>query len=173
MTKSEIARQNGALSKGPVTEAGKAKSSQNALKHGGLSNRMFVLQNENPEAWQEFLALCVETFKPTTGFEQKLVEEIASAKWRLRRLLCVENATIDLKMDEQAASFNATFANQDEAARQAIAIETLTASGPLNHYSRYQTRLERSYERAVRSLREVRAAEAEITKRTNDPRTAL
>ena len=37
---------------GPRTEQGKARSSQNATKHGLRSNKMFVLQNENPEAWQ-------------------------------------------------------------------------------------------------------------------------
>ena len=62
---------------GPRTEQGKARSSQNATKHELRSNKMFVLQNENPEAWQTMLDACVEEFQPMSAFERKLVEEIA------------------------------------------------------------------------------------------------
>lgn len=165
MTKQEIARHNGSLSQGPKTAEGKAISSQNARKHGLTSSKMFVLQNENPESWEELLAECRQIFQPTNGFEARLVEEIANAKWRLRRIWSVENAAIDLKMDEQSETFQSTYVNKDEAARQAFAMESLVINGPLNHYGRYQTRLERSYERAVRSLRQIR----EQQKLPNEP----
>ena len=57
---------------GPRTEQGKARSSQNATRHGLRSNKLFVLQNENPEAWQEMLDACVEEFQPVNEFEQRL-----------------------------------------------------------------------------------------------------
>jgi hypothetical protein len=62
MTRQQAGRKNGALSNGPITEAGKAKSSRNALKHGLTGRRMYVLQNEHPQAWAELVAVCVQTW---------------------------------------------------------------------------------------------------------------
>ena len=62
---------------GPQTAAGKINSSQNAVKHGITSNKMYVLQNENPAAWAELLDICVEQFRPTNRYERTIVEEIA------------------------------------------------------------------------------------------------
>ena len=41
-TRAQIARENGAKSKSPITAEGKAKSSKNALKHGLLSTRTII-----------------------------------------------------------------------------------------------------------------------------------
>jgi hypothetical protein len=41
-------RQNGARSRGPRTAAGKARSAQNALKHGLCAKKLLVLREEDP-----------------------------------------------------------------------------------------------------------------------------
>jgi hypothetical protein len=56
-------RANGALSRGPITPEGKARSSQNAIKHG-LQSNLVVLRNENKEAYQTVLQSYYDRFKP-------------------------------------------------------------------------------------------------------------
>ncbi len=161
---------------GPRTEQGKARSSQNATRHGLRSNKLFVLQNENPEAWQEMLDACVEEFQPVNDFEQRLVEEIASAKWRLRRAWTVETALWDREMDEQHEEFSRSYRMSDEGTRQALAFKALAEKGKaLSLIGRYESRLKRDYRNAIKALeerRQNRAREAADTNRTEEAQQA-
>lgn len=142
---------------GPATEQGKAISSRNAQKHGLTSNKMFVLQNENPEAWAALLAQCVEGYRPATDLEHTYVEAIAFALWRLKRIYAVQTALIDLEMDDQAESFAATFDRADETIRKTQAIRSLLDdSDALTKLSRYETTLQRAHDRAVKNLQTLR-----------------
>jgi hypothetical protein len=158
MTRQQSGRKNGALSNGPITEAGKAKSSRNALKHGLAGRKMFVLQNEHPQAWAELVADCIHTWCPTTSMEHRAVEEIAGAKWRLRRLRFIETGLFDHEMDAQAEDLAATYVNADESIRQALAFKSLADnSRSLALLSRYETRLQRGYQQAVQALKDLRS----------------
>jgi hypothetical protein len=146
---------------GPRTEQGKARVSQNALKHGMSSTKMFLLQNESPEQWQQMLAACVEEFGPGNEFEHKLVEEIAYAKWRLRRAWISENAITDIEMEDKAEAFAAKYDRADEGVRQGSAFKSLANDGhALALLMRYETRVERAYKRAIKTLEDVRASRA-------------
>ncbi len=96
--KQAAANQGNALkSTGPKTEAGKAVVSLNALKHGLLSQRLF-LSGEDPtefEALQDELRL---TLKPYGVLELALVEKIAVALWKQRRLIAAECAELELTL---------------------------------------------------------------------------
>jgi hypothetical protein len=142
---------------GPRTEQGKARSSQNAMKHGLTSNKMYLLQNENPEAWAEMLGACIAAFKPATPFEHKLIEEIAFAKWRLRRLWTTETALFDIEMEQQSEAFASQFDVADEGVRQALAFKSLAENGrTLALLSRYESRLKRDYRNAIKTFEERR-----------------
>ena len=144
---------------GPRTEQGKARVSQNAVKHGMTSTKMFVLQNENKGEWEQMLADCVQEFQPATRFEIRLVEEIAFANWRLRRAWTNENALYDTEMEDGAEAFAAKYAQADEGVRQGAAFRSMAdKSRALPLAIRYEARLERSYKRAIKTLEDLRAS---------------
>lgn len=168
---------------GPRTEAGKAKCAQNAIKHGATSARMFVLNNENPEAWNQVLAATVRDYAPTSDVEHAYVEAIALGLWRLRRIWAIQTCAIDLEMESQAEEFANTFDNADEVVRITLAMQAMTANDQtLARLARYETAIQRAHDRAVRNLKNFRdmraeAADAEtsnleITKQTPEPLNA-
>src|SRR5271154_1250847 len=82
-------RANSAHSTGPRTEAGKQRSSLNALRHG-LTAQTAVLPTEDPEAHQRHIQQFLEEYKPATATETQLVHEIANTAWRLNRIPLLE-----------------------------------------------------------------------------------
>ena len=135
--------------------------SLNAVKHGITSTKMFVLQNESPEQWTKMLNECIDEFKPETPFEERLVEEIAFAKWRLRRAWVTENALYDTQMDDNAEAFAAKYKNADEGIRQGNAFRSMADDSKAFALAmRYETRLDRAYKRAIKTLEDRRAARA-------------
>ena len=79
------------LSRGPRTNEGKAKSSQNALKHG-LPARHALLAGEDPVEYRRLRQGLVAEFSPQSALESELVERVASMLWRLRRIARYEVA---------------------------------------------------------------------------------
>lgn len=76
---------NAQKSTGPCTPEGKAKSSMNGIRHGLLA-RTVVLQGESEERFNETLQDLLDEFQPATATEYLLVENMAVAHWRKRRL---------------------------------------------------------------------------------------
>jgi hypothetical protein len=91
--KSETARINGAQSHGPATAEGKAVSAQNSLRHG-LCSKQVVLPGEDPQAFEDLCASYLQSFRPHGPAEKELVETIAGASWRLKRIMRVETALL-------------------------------------------------------------------------------
>lgn len=88
-------RANALKSTGPVSPAGKLKVSANRISHGILSTR-FLLKEECPEEYDELLQQLFRQLTPVGALEQGLVEKIAMAFWRLRRLARAESGAIEL-----------------------------------------------------------------------------
>ena len=82
-------RANSMHSTGPRTEAGKQRSSQNALRHG-LTAQTAVLPNEDPEAYQRHVQQFLDEYQPANSTETQLVHEIANTAWRLNRIPFLE-----------------------------------------------------------------------------------
>ena len=93
--KRQANRRNGALSRGPKTAEGKAVSSRNALKTGLLS-RELILPGENPAEFHALFDELCHDHQPVGILEMTLLERVAIAMWRQRRLVRAEQARIRL-----------------------------------------------------------------------------
>lgn len=76
-------RRNGHKSKGPKTEEGKSRSRWNALKHGVLSQRLVVLNENDGQTYTLLLENLRRDLNPGNALEEILIEKIAMAYWRL------------------------------------------------------------------------------------------
>ena len=67
--------------RGPSTPEGKARSAQNALRHGLRARTFGILPGENQEEWARHLEELRAGYGPLDDTEVKLVEAIAAAMW--------------------------------------------------------------------------------------------
>jgi len=86
-----VARANGAKSRGPVSAAGKARSSQNAVKHGLLTAGM-MLSTEHAEAFEALNHDLTLELNPTTTTQAILARSFAMCALRLNRIWDLEAA---------------------------------------------------------------------------------
>lgn len=91
---------------GPRTPAGKARSAQNATRHG-LAGRVVVLPSEDMNLFHEFSAKIVANLQPATDLEHEIAQTIADGYWRLRRVRTTEDAMFALGHDEGHGDFDA------------------------------------------------------------------
>src|SRR5215471_17468746 len=80
----EANRRNARLSTGPVTEEGKRKSRQNALRHG-LTAETVIDALEDAEDYAAFERAVTAEYDAQSAVERELVLRLASLLWRLRR----------------------------------------------------------------------------------------
>lgn len=173
----EAARRNGAKSKGPITAEGKLRSSQNSTKHGLTGKKLLVLSTENDEEFLAFVQEWEEKLKPADNIERGFVLQAAAARWRLERAWSLETVMLDRQMEERGEFLKKyrrkEFESMDDSSRQADAFRTLVGqSSAFDAISRYETRLSREYDRAIKGLERIRA----LAKRQpvpNEPESAV
>jgi hypothetical protein len=78
-------RKNGARSRGPKTPEGKARSAQNALKHGMRAQKCVVLPGERASAFEAFEAALLQELAPEGALQAVLAQRVVAASWRLAR----------------------------------------------------------------------------------------
>jgi hypothetical protein len=83
--RAETSRRNGAKSRGPRTEEGKAKSAQNALRHGLRAQKYLVLPEEDGAEFAALEAALLEELAPVGALQTMLARRVAIAAWRLAR----------------------------------------------------------------------------------------
>ena len=87
----EASRRNGSRSRGPKTEAGKARSRANSLKHG-LTGAGVVLPEDMADAVARYRADLLRRYAPRNPEEAAEIDRAAGAIARLERLQEVDLA---------------------------------------------------------------------------------
>ena len=91
-------RANAKSSSVPKTQAGKARSRMNAVKHG-LTAREITVEGESPEEFDAFRDRLFADHKPASALERELIDRLAGLLWRLRRLPVVEAGLLNRLTD--------------------------------------------------------------------------
>ena len=110
--------------------------------------------------FQLLLEQHVERLQPADGVEYALVEEMASAYWRLHRNWAMEKRMIDTQARNELS--------RDPLDRYVAAFRTLSAGTAYPLLHRYETRLHNMYQRSLRTFLQLRAA-----KLPNEPTAAI
>jgi len=113
--RAEIARQNGAKSKGPVTAEGKYRSSMNAIATGehvelhkeDLPPFYFLLSTDDRSAYLRSLQAQMRHLKPQSEFEQGLVRRMAIALFQHDRLTNFHAEALQRELDTVVREFPA------------------------------------------------------------------
>ncbi len=147
--KREANRANSKLSTGPRTQAGRAKSSRNALKTG-LTGKTVLLSNDDAEHYQFHVTRFFELFRPSTERENELVQTLADTQWRLNRIPTLEMgiyALAEIELAEQYEDF--------EPAQAKALIQTqayIKYNKQINNLYLQENRLRRQYQNDHKEL---------------------
>lgn len=91
-------RLNALKSTGPRSEEGKARSRQNAVRHG-LTAETVITTLENAADYQIFEATICAEYQPRTATTRELVARLASVLWRLRRSTSIETGLLQIQAE--------------------------------------------------------------------------
>jgi hypothetical protein len=84
---------------GPLTAAGKAKVSRNAVKHGLLSDEPVIDGVEDRRDWERHRQGIIDSLAPEGYLETHLAERVASLLWRLGRVVRYETEMLSTGLD--------------------------------------------------------------------------
>ena len=144
-------RQNAQQSTGPLTPEGKARSSQNARKHG-LTAQELIVRDDEREAYASLEADLVADLKPQGALEDLVFNQLLHAAWNQRRLRRLEAELFHHNLDPLANP---------------------TQDPILDRYARYQARFDRAFTRALRELKSLQTERAQRAAVYPDAASAL
>jgi hypothetical protein len=169
-------RSNAARSTGPRSPEGKARSAQNAIKHGLLSRHAVIQSGPLAEDQVEFDNHCAsvrDAFTPMSSMEDLLCEQLAIAYWKLARLLRIESltlASLDLDAADPSLALDPFLSSSDpfaplpdltvlssppdaaDAPTGAALSNSAVLLSPLSRLARYEASIQRSIDRSISHL---------------------
>jgi hypothetical protein len=137
-------RLNAQRSTGPRSLEGKAASRRNAMTHGALA-KIVVVDGEDEAGFQLLLQGLFDQFDPQTELEQRLVDKLAIAIWRDRRL--AESEKLQIEAVRRLAVRGMVIPVSDGSKRSALMASDLVL------LSRYQVSITNEIFRLVKELR--------------------
>jgi hypothetical protein len=136
----------------PKTPEGKAKSSQNALRHGLTANSP-TLPTEFEDDFQTLLDAYLNRYHPADAIEIELVKTLAITRWRLRRVGMIESCMLENEMEQSRPHLSWLIETLGDEKRVAFAFRNLANGGKaLDLLIRYEASLTRAYDRAAKQL---------------------
>jgi hypothetical protein len=138
-----VNRANAQHSTGPISDAGKQRSSLNALTHG-LTARSAVLPSEDAATHQQHCRELFEEYQPATPTETQLVQELADTAWRINRIPRLEADLLSRAANPPS----------EEAA---IAFDIVDAHRLLASLGLHGHRLSRQFQKTLDRLREIQS----------------
>jgi hypothetical protein len=97
-------RANGATSRGPRTDAGKARSARNGTRHGLRGGPFALLPGEDREQFAALHAAVTSDWGPRDAYERRWVMELVTSMWRQDRLRGLELAVLTAAAAESPPS---------------------------------------------------------------------
>src|SRR3954453_15719477 len=92
----EANRRNACHSTGPITEDGKQRSRQNAVRHG-LTAETVISPLEDAEDYRAFEAAIIADYDAQSAVDRELVLRLASPLWRIRRATTMETGLFEIQ----------------------------------------------------------------------------
>jgi len=152
--RADINRANAQNSTGPHTEAGKQRSSLNALRHG-LTGQTIVLPSDDLAAYERHCKEFHDQYQPKNKTETQLTQSLADLSWRLNRITAIETNLLTLGITEQA---NGVDIENDQAhTALAMAKAFREQSQAMANIGMYEHRLSTRFQRTLKQLRELQA----------------
>ncbi len=161
-------RRNAKRSTGPITEAGKAVAKFNALRHG-MTAESAVLPYEDPVSYAQLRDALKDHYAPANIAEEMNIEVVVSSYSRLLRSRRVETSAqrLGIQALKQRNGKNPAPRHDDD---DALAVFMLDSYDNTRNMERYHGAIERSYFRAVETLRKVQNDRLREERRTTADR---
>ena len=168
---------NAAKSTGPTTPEGKARSAQNARKHGFAAAHFAVVRLEELDSLTHLHAETMAAYQPVNSEERFAVERIALSKQALRRCAALESGLHTAAMNETITPgglppnlLSAQLTEDIQVTRAqnrnlclAVGFERLVGkSDTWKLFLRYQAQTERLFRRAVEEFDRLKAQRSEF-----------
>jgi hypothetical protein len=156
--RAQASRLNGARSRGPRSAEGKARSSQNALKHGLRAQKVVVLPEEDARAYEAHEAALVAELAPEGALQTLFVRRVVAAAWRLER---AERMEVEL------------FENQRHPEREDLGLALIRDANGARAFPillRYRGAAEAGLWRALRALKALQAEAGQAAEPARPPR---
>jgi hypothetical protein len=158
-------RANAQLSTGPRSQAGLAKSSQNAIK-SALTGRTVLLPTDDVDEYAALLESCKGDLKPVGQAECELVQIIVDCFWRRQRIQALEFALYAHGHEQ----FHDAFPDcpEEERYTKTLLQTSMVYEKQFRNYQIQEARIDRKLAKSMAEVRELQAKREAAQKASED-----
>jgi hypothetical protein len=171
-------KRNAKKSTGPRTTEGKARVSENAVKHG-LTARRNIIKSESQEEFDHHRRRFFAELAPSSAVEYALAERIISLAWRLKRACSIHNLSIDALQEDYCEILRIRGKNNQLQPGQLdltlghIAVDDFSHTRALDGLIMYERRIENSLYKTLFEFRTLQSIRRKDNPNAVDDQTEL